>query len=135
MDFANGFHLWRELGKTADSSYLPFAALTAIHWAHRSFALVVFTVLGALAWHARGHRTLRPHAKALALLLAAQFLSGLVTVVWSWPLAAAVLHNAGAAGLVVAVVLINYRIHPLGSAAPPVLQTSAAPTIANATGS
>jgi len=29
MDFANGFTLWRGLGKTADGEYLPFAALTA----------------------------------------------------------------------------------------------------------
>jgi cytochrome c oxidase assembly protein subunit 15 len=31
-------HLWRELGKTAAGHYLPFSALTAIHWVHRNFA-------------------------------------------------------------------------------------------------
>ena len=32
MDFEHGFTLWRELGLTKDGEYLPFPALTAIHW-------------------------------------------------------------------------------------------------------
>ena len=43
MDWQHGFTLWRELGKTAAGHYLPFSALTAIHWVHRNFALVVAT--------------------------------------------------------------------------------------------
>jgi cytochrome c oxidase assembly protein subunit 15 len=39
-----------------------------------------------------------------------QFLTGLVNVVFTWPLAAAVLHNAGAAALVATLVVINYRL-------------------------
>ena len=41
MDFANAFHVLRELGRTDAGELLPQAALTAIHWSHRMFALVV----------------------------------------------------------------------------------------------
>ena len=110
MDFTNGFHLWRALGKTGDGANLSLAALTAIHWAHRSFSVIVFTVLAALAWRAATTRELKRPALLLLLLLAAQFATGLVNVVFAWPLAAAVLHNAGAAGLVAVLVVINYRV-------------------------
>ena len=52
MDFEHGFTLWRELGKTAAGHYLPFSALTAIHWVHRNFALVVVAGLGWTVWRA-----------------------------------------------------------------------------------
>ena len=45
MDFAQGFELWRELGKTAAGEHIDFAALTAIHYAHRLMAYVVFAAL------------------------------------------------------------------------------------------
>ena len=86
MDFEHGFTLWRELGKTAAGHYLPFSALTAIHWVHRNFALVLLA--------------------ALAL----QAASGLATIYLSFPLAIAVLHNAGAALLVLLVTMLNYRV-------------------------
>jgi heme a synthase len=65
--FRAGFTLWRDLGMTADGAPIPFQALVAIHWTHRSFAYVVFAVLGLLAWRlwlARGWRSWRarwPH--------------------------------------------------------------------------
>ncbi len=110
MDFANGFHLWRELGKTADNGYLPFAALTAIHWAHRSFAWLVVIVLSILSWQCWRYPALKRLALALILLLVAQFTTGVINVVFAWPLLAAVLHNAGAAALVIVLTLINYRL-------------------------
>ena len=113
MDFSNGFHLWRELGKTADGGYLSVEALTAIHWVHRGFAWIVFIALGVLAWRVKSAPRLGRAAFALAVLLAAQFASGLVNVAFAWPLVAAVLHNAGAAGLVACLVVINYRLSVL----------------------
>ncbi|MEO8935998.1 MAG: COX15/CtaA family protein [Burkholderiaceae bacterium] len=110
MDFSDGFHLWRELGRAADGSYLSVAALTAIHWTHRSFAGVVFVVLGLLAWWLRSAAGLARPAAVLAALLVAQCLTGLVNVVFAWPLVAAVLHNAGAAALLTTLVVINYRL-------------------------
>jgi cytochrome c oxidase assembly protein subunit 15 len=117
MDFAHGFTLWRELGKTAAGHYLPFQALTAIHWVHRNFALVVVLVLGFTAWRAWPHAALRPTARNIALALALQAGSGIATVFLKFPLAIAVLHNAGAALLVLLVTMLNYKAKYLLDAA------------------
>ena len=109
MDFEHGFTLWRELGKTAAGHYLPFAALTAIHWVHRNFALVVVAVLGWTVWRAWPQPALRSTARNIAIVLALQLCTGLATVFLSFPLAIAVLHNAGAALLVVLVTMLNYK--------------------------
>ena len=55
MDFEHGFALLRELGAGKDGGYLPFAALTAIHYTHRAGALVVLAAMAGLAWAL--HRT------------------------------------------------------------------------------
>jgi cytochrome c oxidase assembly protein subunit 15 len=110
MDFEHGFHLWRELGKTAAGHYLPFSALVAIHWVHRNFAIVVVAVLGLLAWRAWRHAYLAKHARRLAILLFVQLLTGIATVYLDFPLAIAVMHNAGAALLVLVVTMLNYRV-------------------------
>jgi heme a synthase len=109
MDFEHGFTLWRQLGKTAAGHYLPFAALTAIHWVHRNFALVVIAVLGWTVWRAWAHPALRRNARLIAIVLAAQAASGIATVFLNFPLAIAVLHNAGAALLVLLVTMLNYK--------------------------
>jgi cytochrome c oxidase assembly protein subunit 15 len=109
MDFGHGYTLWRELGKTAAGHYLPFSALTAIHWVHRNFALVVILVLGTTVWRAWQHEALRPAARALALVLGLQALTGVATVFLNFPLTIAVLHNAGAALLVVFCTVLNYK--------------------------
>jgi cytochrome c oxidase assembly protein subunit 15 len=44
------------------------------------------------------------------LLLVAQLLTGLTTIFFQWPLLIAVLHNAGAAGLVLASVTLLVRL-------------------------
>ncbi|GAB3426716.1 COX15/CtaA family protein [Massilia solisilvae] len=120
MDFEHGFTLWRELGKTAAGHYLPFSALTAIHWVHRNFALVVLVVLGATAARAWPHAGLRPTARRMALVLGLQVMSGIATVFLSFPLAIAVLHNAGAALLVILVTMLNYKAkHQLAVAQAP----------------
>ena len=102
MDFATGFQWWRELGMDRSGAAIPFAALTAIHMAHRLFAVLVILALGWAAWRlARADEALRPQARWLALGAAWQLGSGLSNVVLDWPLLAAVLHTGGAAALVV----------------------------------
>ncbi len=110
MDFGHGFTLWRELGKTAAGHYLPFSALTAIHWVHRNFAAVVVLVLGWTAWRAWTLPGLHGTARNLVLLLVAQATTGIATVFLDFPLAIAVLHNAGAAALVLLVTVLNYKV-------------------------
>ena len=101
MDFSQGFTFWRELGAGADGGNLTFAALTAIHYVHRLGAYVVFVVLAGLALVLYRQRSFRPEARWLAALLLLQVATGLGNVLLGWPLAAAVLHTAGAAALVV----------------------------------
>ncbi len=104
MDFKHGFALWRELGETKQGDYLPFAALTAIHYTHRLMAYAVFAALLGLAWalHRSGAAEARRVAVALLAMAAWQLLSGLSNVVLGWPLLAALAHTAGAAALVAA---------------------------------
>ena len=109
MDFANGFTLWRHLGKTADGEYLPFPALTAIHWAHRSFAFVVFTIVGWLAHRALKIEGLGKTARWLLIVLGMQLATGLLTIFLNWPLTLAVAHNGGAALLALLLVMLNYK--------------------------
>lgn len=120
MDFEHGFTLWRELGKTAAGHYLPFSALTAIHWVHRNVALVVVLVLGLTAWRAWRHPGLRGTARWMVIVFTAQVMTGAATVFLNFPLAIAVLHNAGAALLVFLVTMLNYKAkYQLAVAQPP----------------
>ena len=113
MDFEHGFTLWRALGMTAAGHYLPFAALTAIHWVHRNFALVLVLVTGATAALAWRHASLRPTARCLLAGLVLQAATGLATIYLDFPLAIAVLHNAGAALMVLWVSMLNYKAKSL----------------------
>ncbi|MES2831892.1 MAG: COX15/CtaA family protein [Pseudomonadota bacterium] len=109
MDYAEGFTLWRKLGMTASGEYLPFPALTAIHWVHRNSAFVVVAVLGWVGWRALAIPSLRRTGTWLLVGLGTQFATGVATVYLEWPLALAVAHNAGAALLVLLLTMLNYR--------------------------
>lgn len=110
LDIEHGFALWRDLGMTAKGEYLPFSALVAIHWVHRTFAYVVVALVAWLAYRAMKQNGLQSVARALFALIFVQFLSGIATVLFNWPLSIAVLHNAGAALLVLLLVVLNYRV-------------------------
>ena len=111
MDFFHAFTLWRPLGMTGGGELISFDSLVAIHWAHRLTACLVFAVLGALAWRAWRLGGLRRWARVLALLLGMQFLTGLSNIVFQWPLPLAVLHNGGAALLLMSLVMLNFRLN------------------------
>ncbi|WP_038496156.1 COX15/CtaA family protein [Janthinobacterium agaricidamnosum] len=110
MDFEHGFHLWRELGKTAAGHYLPFSALVAVHWVHRNFAFILALGLGYTAYRAWRHAALRRTARWIAIVLAVQACTGIATIYLNWPLAIAVLHNGGAALLVLLLTMLNYKV-------------------------
>ena len=110
LDFEHGFHLWRELGMTKEGQYLPFSALVAIHWVHRAFALLVVLVLGLAAWRAWHLPEVGKTARLLLLVMVVQLFTGIATVYFDFPLAIAVMHNAGAALLIILVTMLNYRV-------------------------
>jgi cytochrome c oxidase assembly protein subunit 15 len=108
MNFAAAFHVLRELGRTGDGELLPLDALVAIHWTHRMFALVVFCVVGLAAWKTLSIEGLRPAGALLLALLLLQIGLGVANVAFSLPLPLAAAHNAGAALLLAALVVLNF---------------------------
>jgi len=110
MDVRGGFSIIRALGELPSGEMISQQALTAIHWVHRNAALVVFVYLGAAAWGLRRHPGLRQPANLLLLLLLAQLATGLTTIFFQWPLLIAVVHNGGAAALVLATVTLLVRL-------------------------
>ena len=110
MDFHNGFRLWRALGKTAGGEVIPMDALVAIHWVHRTFAVVVVLYLAWLASRLRRHAALRKPSILVLMLVLVQFATGLSNIVFQWPLLNAIAHNGGAAVLLLLLVMLNYRI-------------------------
>jgi cytochrome c oxidase assembly protein subunit 15 len=115
MDFEHGFAIVRELGEGKDGGFLPFAALTAIHYMHRLSAYLVFIALGLLARRLLALPERTPAACRFAWTLlgcaAWQLGSGLSNVVLGWPLVGAVAHTAGAAFLVGVLTALLTRVH------------------------
>lgn len=116
MDFHGGYSIIRALGELPSGEMISQPALTAIHWVHRNFAFVVFAYLGVLAWRLRDDQGLHGPATLMLALLAAQLLTGLTTIFFQWPLLIAVLHNGGAAGLMLAAVVLMVRLSTAGGA-------------------
>jgi cytochrome c oxidase assembly protein subunit 15 len=110
MDVSSGFAVIRGLGEMPNGEMISQPALTAIHWVHRNSAWVVFTYWGWLAWRLRADAGLRGPATLVLCLLVAQLATGLTTIFFQWPLLIAVLHNGGAAGLVLGVVTLLTRL-------------------------
>ena len=104
MDFGAGFVLWRELGMSADGSWLPMPALVAIHYAHRLGAYVLAVAVAGVCWLLWPRPELRALVTALGGLLLLQVATGLSNVVLGWPLVAALLHTAGSAALLLTLV-------------------------------
>jgi len=113
MDFDHGFALWRELGVGRDGAWLPFAALTAIHYVHRLGAYVLLVAIALLAWQLAAARRAQPALGRWALALGGvalwQLVSGLSNIVLGWPLLAAVAHTGGAAALVALLTVLLVR--------------------------
>ncbi len=108
-NFVDGFHFIRDLGMTGAGEMLPMEALTAIHLAHRLGALAVLLAIGWL-----GVRVIRTPGEqrlgaALLAILALQWALGLANIWLSLPLPVAVAHNGGAAVLLGALLVLNFR--------------------------
>lgn len=110
MDFAQGFTLWRELGKNAQGNMITMPALIAIHWLHRTFAVIVLLVMARLIYLLKQCSALRHLAYGLAAGLGLQIITGIANIILQWPLISAVIHNAGAALLVFLLTRINYDV-------------------------
>ena len=110
MDFQHGFQILRELGQTAAGDKLSYDALTAIHWTHRVGAVVVTLYLAWLTMKALRVPELRRIATVLGILLAVQVILGVSNILTGLNLAVAVGHNAGAALLLIVLVVLNFAL-------------------------
>ena len=109
MNFEQGFDIWRALGRTSSGENISFAALTAIHFTHRTFAVVVLVLLTMLALRLNALPVYRPASRWLAGLLTLQLATGFSNVVFEWPLLSALLHTGGAAAMVLALTNVACR--------------------------
>jgi len=110
MDFTNGYHVVRDLGVTSAGAPLTQEALNAIQWSHRAGALVTLVFLSGLGLAALRAPALRLAAAVLIALLAAQAALGVANVLLRLPLVLAAAHNAGAALLLTALVVLNFAL-------------------------
>ena len=99
LDWSHAFVFNRELGQTADGQMLSLQTLTAIHWTHRNFALVVLAACVAFALKLRAQENTRTLGHLLLATVSIQVILGISNVWLQWPLTLAVLHNTGAAAL------------------------------------
>ena len=104
MDFASGFDVAQRIGPNYLGGLLSSDGRVAIHVAHRLGAVFVLVAVGALAWRLGN----RPLAWAIGAALAVQLGLGIANVLFALPLAVAVLHNAGAAVLLLLLMAVNY---------------------------
>ncbi len=111
MDFAAGFDIFQGVGPNYLGGLMSSDARVAIHVVHRVGAVAVLLVAGWLAFRLGR----RPLAWVLGGVLAVQLALGIANVIFALPLAVAVLHNAGAAALLLVVVTVNYSTRRSGA--------------------
>jgi cytochrome c oxidase assembly protein subunit 15 len=99
LDWSHAFVFNRELGQTSDGQMLSLQTLTAIHWTHRCFALVVLAACVAFALRLKRQDETLIFGNLLLAAVVAQVALGISNVWLQWPLGLAVLHNTGAAVL------------------------------------
>ncbi|KPV41402.1 cytochrome B [Thiohalorhabdus denitrificans] len=120
-DFGAAFTLWHGLGIDYEGGILDNAARMTVHLVHRIGAVVTLLTVGglvvALLRRARSPRVRRA-ALGVGLLLLVQVGLGVGNVVLGLPLTVAVAHNAGAAGLLLSVVVLNHVLRPVAQPVP-----------------
>lgn len=117
-DFREGFVFWRGLGTNYEFGVLENPARIAIHLSHRLLAIVVviywLILLSRLFIAIKVTKTLRKLASTTLFLLLAQPTLGISNIVLHLPISVAVMHNAGAALLLLSVITLIYysRVQP-----------------------
>jgi cytochrome c oxidase assembly protein subunit 15 len=114
-DYKEAFVVWRGLGINYAGGVLDHPARVAIHFTHRVGAVVASVLLLLAAFFALRGLGSGPRWAAFAVLaaLAAQISIGVFMVLRAFPLELAAAHNAGAALLVAAAVLLNRKLRPI----------------------
>ena len=109
MDFENAFY-WGPLGIDYEFGVLENPARSAIQMVHRVGALVITGALIGLAFAYKNYTMLRNNIFIILLLLSIQVGLGIVNVVMSLPMFAAVMHNAVALGLLLSLISLAHKV-------------------------
>ena len=115
MDFRDGFVLWRGLGIDYEFGVLEHPARVAVHYTHRLWAyltLVVVTLLGFQVWRRAQSGAARLAALGAVVAVVLQATIGMNLVWRGFPLSLGVMHNAGAALLLVSLVALLRFLSP-----------------------
>jgi cytochrome c oxidase assembly protein subunit 15 len=117
MQFDEAFVLWRGLDINYTGGVLEHPARVAIHFTHRLGAIVAtLAVLIAawLAWRSSLETAIRRGALWISGALGLQLLIAVFMILKAFPLWLATAHNAGAAILLLALLVFNKRLreHP-----------------------
>ncbi len=111
-DFREGFVLWREIGVDYEGGVLDLPSRVAIHIAHRAGALLVFIILGWLAFRLLRNTQTQPGGYVLGILLVAQVILGILNILLYLPLPIAVTHNGVGALLLAMMIWLLHRSTP-----------------------
>ena len=109
-DFHQGFVVWRGIGVDYEGGVLDGASRIAIQLVHRMMAGIVFLYVIGLGIRLVRTPGMRGQGALLAGLVIAQVCLGIANVKLALPLHIAVLHNAGAALLLFALIGLAARI-------------------------
>lgn len=113
MDFSEAFVLWRGLDINYTGGVLEHPARVAIHFTHRLGALIASLAVLLAAWLAYrdAPTTLVRRGAAWAVgALGLQWMIALFMILEAFPLSLAAGHNAGAALLLLSLLLLNRRL-------------------------
>lgn len=122
-DFSEGFHLTQEVGPNYLHGQLHAPARTAIHFTHRLGALVLGLGLLLLVVRQYRQRTARPWLALALLMYSVQAGLGIAAVLWLLPLSLALLHTAGAALLLLSLLMTGWQLGYTGTKVPRVTLT------------
>ena len=103
-----------DFSSSLNDSGLPLSPekLTAIHWLHRAGALLAIAYLCWMSFMVMTVEGLRVSGKAILGLVVLQSLLGVSNVLFGLSLLVAVLHNAVAMLLLIALVVLRFRLQP-----------------------
>jgi len=113
MDWDDAFVLWRGLDINYTGGVLEHPARVAIHFTHRLGAVIATLAVVLAGWLALRHGTTALVRRAGGWAIAAlgvQLLVAVLMILKAFPLSLAAGHNAGAALLIMAMMLLNRRL-------------------------
>ena len=109
MDFKNAYY-WGELGVDYEFGILENQTRTAIQMVHRVGALVVTAAIIALSFALKNYLAFQKNIAIVLALLGVQVALGIINVVMSLPMFAAVMHNAVALFLLLSLISLAHRM-------------------------